>query len=47
MKSQVYFAGLQGGDKSGGVHAQTDGERQLDNAKKIGLGIRNYNLINL
>jgi len=36
-----------GGDKFRGVHAQTDGERQLEYAEKIGMGSRNYILINL
>ncbi len=36
-----------GGDKFRGVHAQTDSERQLEYAEKIGMGSRNYILINL
>jgi hypothetical protein len=36
-----------GGDKFSGVHAQTDGKRQLEYAEELGLGSRNYNLINL
>ena len=33
-----------GGDKFRGVHAQTDGQRQLEYAEEIGLGTRNYTL---
>ena len=36
-----------GGDKFRGVHAQTNGERQLEYAEKIGMGSRNYILINV
>lgn len=36
-----------GEDKFKGVHAQTDGIRQLEYAEKIGLGSRNYTLIDL
>ncbi len=34
-------------DKFTGVHAQTDGERQLEYAEELGMGSRNYNLIKL
>jgi uncharacterized Fe-S center protein len=36
-----------GGDKFRGVHAQTDGERQLEYAEKIGMGSRSYSLIKI
>ena len=36
-----------GGDKFRGVHAQTDGERQLDYAEEIGMGTRKYELIRI
>jgi uncharacterized Fe-S center protein len=48
MKNPGYFPGLRrGGDKFRGMHAQADGERQLEYAEKTGMGTRNYNLINL
>jgi hypothetical protein len=36
-----------GGDKFKGVHAQTDGERQLTYAEEIGMGSRRYDLIRI
>jgi uncharacterized Fe-S center protein len=36
-----------GADKFRGVHAQTDGERQLEYAEEIGMGTRNYHLIDM
>jgi len=36
-----------GGDKFKGVHAQTDGHRQLEYAEEIGMGTRRYDLITL
>jgi uncharacterized Fe-S center protein len=37
----------QGGDKFKGVHAQTDGYRQLKYAEEIGMGNRAYDLIRI
>jgi len=36
-----------GGDKFRGVHAQTDGELQLNYAEEIGMGTRKYNLVRI
>ena len=36
-----------GGDKFRGVHPHTDGERQLAYAEEIGLGTRQYELVNI
>jgi uncharacterized Fe-S center protein len=36
-----------GGDKFKGVHAQTDGYRQVQYAEEIGLGSRSYDLIKI
>ena len=36
-----------GGDKFKGVHAQTDGERQLRYAEEIGMGSRSYQIVRI